>query len=155
LQQIDSPRNLYEVPRNVFVAGFIGSPSMNFFDATLVGEEGNLYADTGDFRVPIPDDRRQAFEPYTGKEVIFGIRPENIHAKNFVPSNINAAPLEAQVEVVELLGHELHLYLDAGQNSFVATVDTRLAPDVGQKLPLVIDQDRMHLFDKTTELAIR
>ena len=155
LQQIDSPRNLYEVPRNVFVAGFIGSPSMNFFDATLVGEEGNLYADTGDFRVPVPADRRQAVEPYTGKEVIVGIRPENIHAKNFVPSNIDAAPLEARIEVVELLGHELHLYLDAGQNSFVATVDTRLAPDVGQELPLVIDKDRMHLFDKTTELAIR
>ena len=155
LQQIDSPRNLYEVPRNVFVAGFIGSPSMNFFDATLVGEEGNLYADIGDFRVPVPGDRRQVYDSYVGKEVIFGIRPEHIHAKNFTPSNINAAPFEARVEVVELLGHELDVYLDSGQNSFVATVDTRLAPEVGQELPLVMDMDRMHLFDKTTELAIR
>ena len=155
LQQIDSPRNLYEVPNNVFVAGFIGSPSMNFFDATLVGEEGNLYIDTGDFRVPVPAERKGMYDGYVGQEVIFGIRPEHVHAKNFTPSNINAAPLDAMVEVVELLGHELHLYLDAGQNNFVATVDTRLAPSVGQELPLVMDMDQMHLFDKSTELAIR
>lgn len=155
LQQIDSPRNLYEEPNNIFVAGFIGSPSMNFFDATLVGEEGNLYIDTGDFRVPVPEDRRAAFDSYVGKEVIFGIRPEHLHAKQFTPPKIVAAPVEANVEVVELLGHELHLYLSSGQNSFVATVDTRLAPTAGQDLDLVMDMTRMHLFDKNTELAIR
>ncbi|MDX1665566.1 MAG: sn-glycerol-3-phosphate ABC transporter ATP-binding protein UgpC [Candidatus Promineifilaceae bacterium] len=155
LQQIDSPRNLYEQPHNVFVAGFIGSPSMNFFDATLVAEESRLWADTGDFRVPVPSDRRDTYDAYIGKEVIFGVRPEHIHAQNFEPANINAAPIDARVEVIELLGHELHLYLDSGQNNFVATVDTRLAPDIGQELPLVIDMDRMHLFDKNTELRIR
>ena len=155
LQQIDSPRNLYEQPHNVFVAGFIGSPSMNFFDATLVAEESKLWADTGDFRVPVPMDRRDVYDSYIGNEVIFGVRPEHIHARNFEPANINAAAIEARVEVIELLGHELHLYLDSGQNNFVATVDTRLAPDIGQELPLVIDMDRMHLFDKNTELRIR
>ena len=155
LQQIDSPRNLYETPRNIFVAGFIGSPSMNFFDATLVGEEGELWVDTGDFRVPVPEDRRGPYDSYEGKEIIFGIRPEHIHAKNFVPSNINAAPIAATVDVVELLGHELHIYIDSGQYNFVATVDTRLNPQVGQELPMVVDMDRMHLFDKSTELAIR
>jgi multiple sugar transport system ATP-binding protein len=154
LQQIDSPRKLYEDPQNVFVAGFIGSPSMNFFEATIVGEEGKLWADVGDFRVPIPADRRSGFDSYLGKEVIFGIRPEHIHAADFTPANINAAPVLATVEVVELLGHELHLYLDSGQNSFVATVDTRLAPQMGQELNLVFDMDQMHLFDKTTELSI-
>ena len=128
---------------------------MNFFDATLVGEEGKLWVDTGDFRVPIPEDRRQPYDSYEGKEVIFGIRPEHLHAKNFEPANINAAPITATVDVVELLGHELHIYIDSGQNNFVATVDTRLAPDVGQELPMVVDMDRMHLFDKSTELAIR
>jgi multiple sugar transport system ATP-binding protein len=154
LQQIDSPRNLYENPRNVFVAGFIGSPSMNFFDATLVGEDGNLFVDAGDFRVPVPEDRKSAYDAYVGKEVIFGIRPEHLHAARFTPSKINAAPMTAEVEVVELLGHELHLYLTSGQNNLVATVDTRLAPSVGQQLDLVMDMDRMHLFDKNTELAI-
>ncbi|HSM58607.1 MAG TPA: sn-glycerol-3-phosphate ABC transporter ATP-binding protein UgpC [Candidatus Sulfomarinibacteraceae bacterium] len=155
LQQIDTPRNLYEEPRNLFVAGFIGSPSMNFFDATVVGEEGNMYVDTGDFRIQVPEDRRAPYDNYVGKEVIFGIRPEHIHARQFAPPKITTSPIQAQVEVVELLGHELHLYLDGGQNSFVATVDTRLAPAVGQDLDLVLDTDRMHLFDKSTELTIR
>ncbi|MFW6063678.1 MAG: ABC transporter ATP-binding protein [Chloroflexota bacterium] len=155
LQQIDTPRNLYEEPRNLFVAGFIGSPSMNFFDATVVGEEGNMYVDTGDFRIQVPEHRKGPFDSYVGKEVIFGIRPEHIHARQFAPPKITASPIQAQVEVVELLGHELHLYMDGGQNSFVATVDTRLAPSVGQDLDLVLDTDRMHLFDKNTELAIR
>lgn len=155
LQQIDSPRNLYEEPNNIFVAGFIGSPSMNFFDATLVGEEGNLYVDAGDFRVQVPEARRAPYDEYVGKEVIFGLRPEHIHAKQFTPPKILAAPLQATVEVVELLGHELHLYLTSGQNTFVGTVDTRLAPSAGQELDLVMDMDRMHLFDKNTEQAIR
>ena len=155
LQQIDSPRNLYEEPNNIFVAGFMGSPSMNFFDATLVGEEGNLYVDTGDFRVQVPDGRRASFDSYVGKEVIFGLRPEHIHARQFAPPKIVAAPIEASVDVVELLGHELHLYLTSGQNTFVATVDTRLAPMMGQQLDLVMDMDRMHIFDKNTELSVR
>jgi multiple sugar transport system ATP-binding protein len=154
LQQIDSPRNLYERPHNVFVAGFIGSPSMNFFDATLVAEEGRQWVDTGDFRVPVPADRQQVYDSYVGKEIIFGIRPEHIHAADFAPAKINAAPIHATVEVVELLGHELHLYLDSGHNSFVAIVDTRLAPRMDQELNLLFDMDQMQLFDKTTELTI-
>lgn len=155
LQQIDSPRTLYEEPRNVFVAGFIGSPSMNFFDATLVGEEGKLWVDVGDFRVPVPEDRKRLYADYAGKEVVFGIRPEHIHAPQFAPPSINAAEINSAVEVVELLGHELHLYLNSGTMSYVATVDTRMAPEVGQSVALVMDMDRMHLFDKNTELAIR
>jgi multiple sugar transport system ATP-binding protein len=155
LQQIDSPRTLYEEPRNVFVAGFMGSPSMNFFDSTLVGEEGQLWIDAGDFRVPVPEDRRRIYGDYVGKEVIFGIRPEHIHAPQFAPPGIRAAEIKSLVEVVELLGHELHLYLNSGNLSYVATVDTRMAPQVGESVSLVADMDRMHLFDKSTELAIR
>lgn len=155
LQQIDSPYTLYEEPRNVFVAGFIGSPSMNFFDATLVGEEGKLWVDTGSFRVPVPEDRKHLYGDYEGKEIIFGIRPENIHAPKFAPPQIQAAQIEANVEVVELLGHELHLYLNTAGQAYVATVDTRMAPQVGEDVSLVVNMDRMHLFDKNTELAIR
>ena len=150
LQQIDSPRRLYSEPNNVFVAGFIGSPSMNFFDATLVSEEGRLIVDAGDFRVHVPDDRKAAFTNHSGSEVIFGIRPENIHGANFVPSDIDAAPIRATIEVIELLGHELHLFMNSGKNSFVSIVDTRMAPSVGDIVDLVIDVDRMHLFDKNS-----
>ena len=155
LMQIDSPRNLYEKPDNVFVAGFIGSPSMNFFESTLVAEEGNLFVDTGSFRVSVPADRKQLYESYIGQQVIFGIRPEHVHATSYQPPNINAAPLTANIDVIELLGHELHLYLSAGKSSMVATVDTRLAPSVGNQVDLVMDMNNMHLFDVKTEQAIR
>lgn len=155
LQQMDSPRRLYNEPDNVFVAGFIGSPSMNFFNATLVGEEGKLIVDTGDFRVEIPDERKQVYGDYVGKEVVFGIRPEHVHAPQFTPPDILGQPMQATVEVIELLGHELHLYLTSGKNNFVGTVDTRFLVDVGNKIDLVMDMKNMHLFDKNTELAIR
>ncbi|MEZ4590815.1 MAG: sn-glycerol-3-phosphate ABC transporter ATP-binding protein UgpC [Chloroflexota bacterium] len=155
LMQIDSPRNLYNTPANVFVAGFIGSPSMNFFDATLVGEEGNLYIDTGDFRVQVPDERKKVYNSYVGKEVIFGMRPEHVHAPEYAPPNIQAAPMEGTVEVVELLGHEQHLFVNAGRNSLVATVDTRMSVAYGNKIGLVMDMTNMHIFDKNTEEAVR
>lgn len=155
LQQIDTPRTLYAEPANVFVAGFIGSPSMNFFNATLVGEEGNLYVDTGDFRVLVPADRKNMYKGYVGKEVIFGIRPEHVHAPEYAPPNIQAAPVKATIEIIELLGHELHLFLNSGRYSFVGTVDTRLNVHAGNEVEVVFDMSNMHLFDKNTELAIR
>ncbi len=155
LQQIDTPRNLYNKPNNIFVAGFIGSPSMNFFDSTLIGEEGDLFVDTGDFRIPVPEKRKAVFGDYAGKEVVLGIRPEHIHSAEFAPPSINAAPITANVDVVELLGHELHLFLDSGSNSCVSIVDTRLAPTVGSDVDLVIDIEQMHLFDPDTEFAVR
>jgi len=155
LQQIDSPRTLYTEPNNVFVAGFIGSPSMNFFAATLVQEDGHLYCDTGDFRVQIPDDRKATFQSYAGKEVTMGMRPEHVHAPEYAPPGIIAAPLKGTAELVELLGHELHLYVNTGKNSLVATVDTRKNVNVGNTIDLVMDMNNVHLFDKNTEQAIR
>lgn len=155
LQQVDTPRNLYNVPDNVFVAGFIGSPSMNFFNGTLVGEEGKLFVDTGDFRVDIPDDRKSTYADYVGKEVVMGMRPEHIHAPEYAPPNISPSPVKGTVEVVELLGHELHLYVNAGKSSFVATVDPRMAVNAGNEIEVDMDMSNVHLFDKNTERAIR
>ncbi|MFO7662092.1 MAG: ABC transporter ATP-binding protein [Chloroflexota bacterium] len=155
LQQADTPRNLYNYPVNVFVAGFIGSPAMNFFNGTLVNEEGRLFVDTGDFRVRVPDDRKEGFGPYAGKEVIMGVRPEHVHAPQYAPPSIQAEPVSTEVEVVELLGHELHLFLNSGKNSFVGTVDPRFDVHAGNTIDVVFDMSQMHLFDKATELAIR
>lgn len=155
LQQVDSPRNLYDSPANVFVAGFIGTPSMNFFDATLVSEEGKLIVDTGDFRVAVPDDRKKAYSSYVGKQVTFGIRPEHIHATEFAPPGIVPSPIKGTAEVVELLGHELHVYLRTGKHVPIATIDTRKRLSVGNEIDLVVDMANMHIFDKNTELAIR
>jgi len=152
LMQIDTPTKLYEEPANVFVAEFIGSPSMNTFNATLVG---NLYADTGDFRVRVPDNRKTTYNPYIGKEVIFGLRPEHTHATGYAPANILEAPLTATAEVVELLGHETHVYLNTGQNDLVAIIDPRRRVHAGEQVDLIMAADHIHLFDKDTEEAIR
>ncbi|MCL4804521.1 MAG: ABC transporter ATP-binding protein [Anaerolineae bacterium] len=155
LQQCDTPRNLYNTPVNVFVAGFIGSPAMNFFNATLVSEEGRQFIDTGDFRVRVPDDRKETYAPYVGKEVIMGIRPEHIHSPEYAPTNIIGENVKATVEVVELLGHELHLYMTSGKNSFVGIVDPRQGVHSGNEITVAFDMSNMQLFDKATELAIR
>ncbi len=155
LMQIDSPSNLYERPNNVFVAGFIGSPSMNFFDATLVKEEGDFYVDTGDFRVKTAANRKDAYSDYLGRQVTFGIRPEHTHATGFAPQNITESPLSGTVDVVELLGHESHVYINTGQNSMVAILDTRKPVGIGSEIDLVMNVDNMHLFDKDTQQAIR
>ena len=155
LQQVDSPRNLYNHPDNIFVGGFIGSPAMNFFNGTLVGEEGNLYVDTGDFRVKIADDRKGSAADYDGKEVVLGMRPEHIHAPQYAPQNIDPSPINGVVELVELLGAELHLHVSSGKNTFIATVDPRMDVHAGNEVELVTDMSAAHLFDKESERAIR
>ncbi len=155
LQQVDSPRNLYNRPDNIFVAGFIGSPSMNFFNGTLVAEEGDLFVDTGDFRAKLPESRKKGCDEYIGKEIVLGVRPEHVHAPEYAPPNISPSPVHGVVEVVELLGAELHLIVNSGTNSFVATVDPRMDVHMDNEIDLVLDMSAAHLFDKSTERAIR
>jgi multiple sugar transport system ATP-binding protein len=155
LQQIDTPRNLYTTPNNIFVAGFIGTPPMNFFDSTLVSEEGKMFVDAGNFRVAVPDDLKSVYSDYAGKEVIFGIRPEHIHAPQYEPPNAMSSPISGTVEVVELLGAELNLFMVSGKHSFTATVDPRLLVSAGNHIDLNVDMSHMHIFDKNTEVAVR
>ena len=154
LQQCATPRQLYNEPNNVFVAGFIGSPSMNFFDATVVKEDGNMMVDTGDFRVAIPADRQKAYQGYVGKKVMFGLRPDHLYAPEYAPPITNKAFVKGIIEVVELLGHELHVYVKSGAQTYVATIDIRSHARVGDAIELVADMDNMHLFDPDTELRI-
>ena len=113
----------------MFVAGFIGSPAMNFFSAKLKKDGDKLFVDTGNFKVEIPSSRTAPYMHLDGKDVIFGIRPENIHNPTFVPSGIHAATIEAKVDVTELMGNEIFLYMVSGNNNFVARVDPRTVPD--------------------------
>jgi multiple sugar transport system ATP-binding protein len=155
LQQLDTPQTLYDKPNNVFVAGFIGSPAMNFFDAKLVQSEGKLIVDADSFRVEIPENRAAAFRSHAGKAVVFGIRPEDIHDPHYAPPGIHQAPVEAAVEVTELMGNEVFLYLRNGEKNFVGRVDPRSQARIGQKLQISMNMDNMHLFDKQGEQAIR
>jgi len=153
LQQLDTPQNLYNFPTNLFVAGFIGSPAMNFFPAKI-RKNGKLVIDAGDFVVDAPPKKAKALESCVGKNVVLGIRPENIHDVDFVPSNIDAAKIKAKVDVTELMGNEILLYLVAGKNTFVARVDPRSKMRVGDEADVAFDKDKFHVFDGESEQAI-
>jgi multiple sugar transport system ATP-binding protein len=155
LQQIDSPQNLYDFPANLFVAGFIGSPAMNFFPAKLVKSNGNLYVDGGTFQVQVPEKRVGAYMSHEGKPVIFGIRPEDIHNPDFAPPGIIAQPVPAKVDVTELMGNEINVYLKTGNNNFVARVDPRSRYAIDNDVQMVFNMDNIHVFDKDTEQAVR
>jgi multiple sugar transport system ATP-binding protein len=154
IQQVGVPQELYDRPQNLFVAGFIGSPAMNFFDATVVSEGGGLVMDTGAFKLPVPAEKLQALRSRVGKKIILGIRPENIHGRRFMPPDINASFLEAEIEVTELMGSEIILHLVAGERQFQARVDPRTEARPGQKIEIAFDVDRLHMFDAETEEAI-
>ncbi len=155
LQQIDTPQTLYDRPDNVFVAGFIGSPSMNLFEATLTNTDGNLYVDTGSFRAKVPESRQAAYKPFVGKQVIFGMRPEDIHDPDYLPAGIHSSLVESKVEVTELMGKEVIVYLENQGKPYLAIVDPRTKARIGNTVSMAMNMDNMHLFDKSTEKAIR
>jgi multiple sugar transport system ATP-binding protein len=155
LQQIDSPQNLYDHPSNIFVAGFIGSPSMNFFDATLTENDGRLEINTGGFRLEVPGEKAKEWRAYKGKEVIFGIRPEDIHAKEYTPPGILEADLTAKVDVTELMGNEIFLYCIGKDNKqFIARVDPRVRVSSGDQIVLAANMANAHIFDPKTEITL-
>ncbi|MBN2550087.1 MAG: sn-glycerol-3-phosphate ABC transporter ATP-binding protein UgpC [Anaerolineales bacterium] len=155
LQQIDTPQTLYDRPDNLFVAGFIGSPAMNFFPATLKKDGSKVFVDGVSFSVQIPDNRVGPYMQYVGRPVIFGIRPEDIHNPNFAPPSIEAQPVEAIVDVTELMGNEIFVYLKTGESSFVARVDPRSRYQINDKVQMVFNMANMHIFDRDSEKAIR
>jgi len=155
LQQVDTPHNLYAYPANLFVAGFIGSPAMNFFDATVVPEDGNLYVDGGTFRLKVPEAKTPALVPYKGRKIIFGIRPDDVHDPQYIPADITPGKIKAQVDVTELMGNEVFAYLLTGEKSFVGRFDPRTGIRIGDSVEAVVNMDNMRAFDPQTEKAIR
>jgi multiple sugar transport system ATP-binding protein len=128
---------------------------MNLFDATLTNTDGNLYVDTGNFRVKVPATKLDVYKPYTGKQVLFGIRPEHVHDPEYLPAGISSSLVESKVEVTELMGNEVIVYLENKGKPFLARVDPRTKSRVGNTINVAMNMDNMHLFDKATEKAIR
>ena len=155
LQQVDTPQNLYDYPNNLFVAGFIGSPAMNFFPAKMRKDNGKLVVDANTFAVTIPADNAKTYEAHEGKNVIFGVRPEDIHDPKFTPPNVHTENIEAKIDVTELMGNEIFLHMLSGESSFVARVDPRSNLRVGDKTQIALDMNNVHIFDAETEEAIR
>ncbi len=155
LQQVDAPQTLYDWPGNMFVAGFIGSPSMNFLEVTVKGTPDQIGVEGDSFRLTIPPDRARNLRGYIGRVVHMGIRPEDLHDADYVPPGIQPGYLDAQVDVTELMGNEVFLHLLAGKHSYVARVDPRSRARVGNTVRIVANLDKVHFFDATTEKTIR
>ena len=154
IQQVGEPQELYEHPRNVFVAGFIGSPSMNFFKARIESTDDALVLDGGTFNVRVPKDRAAELQPLVGREMLFGIRPENVHDPDYVPTGIEGVPVDVKVDVTELMGNEVFLHLLAGDTKLLARVDPRTCAKAGDEMSVVLDLERMYVFDPETEEAL-
>lgn len=151
IQQIGSPLGLYNQPVNRFVAGFIGSPPMNIMNAKIAEKDGDMLVDEGNFQIRLSDEESAELNSYVGKDVLLGIRPEDLEWSQEPGGENN---IIATVEVVEPLGAEIHLYVSTENNQLIARVPPRLDFEVGQKVNLIADVSKVHLFDAESEVSI-
>ena len=151
VEQIGTPQEVYKHPANKFVAGFIGSPAMNFFEVTL--EDGRLVGPNRDFSLQVPDGNLKGLREkgYEGNKLIFGIRPEDINTEPAFLETFPESVLTAKISVSELLGAESHLYCAVGGSEFVAKVDARDHMNTGSSIKLGFDLNKAHYFDAETE----
>ena len=154
IQQVADPITLYDNPVNKFVAGFIGSPPMNFVNGRLIKKDSKLFFSDEGFIVKIVEDMYKKLMPYEGKEIIFGIRPEDIHDKLFTSMASFDNTVKGVVEIVEPMGAEVYLYITAGKSSLIARVGGHDKPEVHQDMDLVFDMSKTHFFNKDTEEII-
>lgn len=159
IQQVDDPLTLYNEPVNMFVAGFIGSPAMNFLDAKLLKEGNDYYLDgAGSFKIKVPEEKVSAtpeIKQYEGKNVVFGIRPEDLEDAAVADKDAkDSNSFTAEVEVVEPMGSEIYLYLSIEDHSMIARVDAHSTAQVGDNVKLVVNGENMHIFDAETEEVI-
>lgn len=154
IQQIADPISLYDKPVNKFVAGFIGTPPMNFVKGTIIKKEGSLYFNEGKFLVRVVDAMFKGLEAYVGKELIFGIRPEDIYDKLFVSEAPSENTIKATCEIIEPMGSEAYLYLNTGKNQLIAKVGGHDKPAINSDMDLVFDMSKVHFFDKETDKTI-
>ena len=165
VQQIDTPQNLYERPVNKFVAGFLGSPQMNFIDAVLKEEYGQYVVEFGSrdtrmssavrYQIAIPESKvTPELANYVGKEVTLGIRPESVHDEEMYLSNATTGIIDCYVEITEMMGAETYLYLTCEGIPLTARVSPRSTAKPQDEIKVAIDPNKIHLFDKETERTI-
>jgi multiple sugar transport system ATP-binding protein len=157
IQQVDSPVNLYNKPNNLFVAGFIGSPQMNLLEAAAKKSGDDVFLTVGAYDIKLTESKAKLVEDggYIGKTVIMGIRPEDLHDEESVISTSPAGSLiDADVEVTELLGAEVFLYLSVAGQSVTARVNPRSTAKTNDRIKMAVDLNKVHIFDKDTEKAI-
>ncbi|MDE5946434.1 MAG: sn-glycerol-3-phosphate ABC transporter ATP-binding protein UgpC [Oscillospiraceae bacterium] len=165
VQQIDTPQVLYDHPVNQFVAGFLGSPQMNFIDAVLKDDLGQYVVEFGSedsrgkkgvkYQIIVPDSKvTRDLASYVNKEVVLGIRPENVHDEQMYLSNATTGIVNCTVEITEMMGAETYLYLNCEGTPITARVSSRSTAKAGDEIQVALDPNRIHLFDKETERTI-
>jgi multiple sugar transport system ATP-binding protein len=149
IQQVNEPLHIYNQPTNKFVAGFMGSPPMNFMDVSVVRKSGHVWLDEGKFQLRLLPAMEEILKRYVGKSVILGVRPEDVYDRVYA-GNITSDGHTATstVEVVEPMGSEVLLYLNTGKNTLVARVEPQSEARVNQEIELVFNMEKIHLFDK-------
>jgi multiple sugar transport system ATP-binding protein len=152
IQQVGAPKEVYEQPKNVFVGGFIGSPAMNFFTGNLI--DGKMHI--GNASITVPKERMKDLleQGYNNKEIIMGIRPEDFHDEQAFIESSPGSKIDVTIEVAELMGAEIMLYSQVEGQPFIARVDSHSIVKPGQVVPLALDMNKVHFFDKDTENRI-
>ena len=156
IQQVDTPQNLYNTPCNLFVAGFIGSPQMNFMDAVVNVAGNDVTLSIGNHVLRVPENKKKALidGDYNGKTVVVGIRPEDVHDDpDFIAANPGSV-ITSKIKVYELLGAEVFLYFDVEGTQMTARVNPRTELRTGDDAKFALDMNKIHIFDKETELTI-
>ncbi|MDE5866493.1 MAG: TOBE domain-containing protein, partial [Lachnospiraceae bacterium] len=155
VQQVDTPQNLYEKPQNLFVAGFMGSPQMNFLDAVVEvnGDVASLKIAGKSIPLPAAKSKKLIAGGYEGKSVTFGIRPEDVYDSPEYIQNA-AVVFDSSIKVYELLGAEVYLYFDLAEFPLTARVDSRTTARPGDAVKFAFDVEKIHVFDKETEQII-
>ncbi|MBZ4645742.1 MAG: multiple sugar transport system ATP-binding protein [Petroclostridium sp.] len=156
IQQVDTPQTLYEKPCNMFVAGFIGSPQMNFINVKVQKKEDGIHLVFGKNDIKLPEGKAKKLEgtEYIGKEVVMGIRPENLHDEEAYLSSMPDSIVESKIDVVEMMGAETFLYMTVEGVNFTARVNPRTKAKAGDTVKIALDVNKIHLFDKDTERTI-
>lgn len=153
IQQVGTPKEVYDFPENMFVGGFIGSPSMNFLHGKLVGSHFVM----GDNQILVPENKLAVLKDqgYDGKDLILGIRPEDIHDEPIFLEHSPHTKIKAYIDVAELMGAEIILYSQVNEQDFVARVDSRFNVEAGSTIDMAFDMNKVHFFDNESELRIR
>ena len=156
IQQVDSPKNLYDNPQNLFVAGFMGSPQMNFIDAVVEKSGSDILLAFGSSKIKVPEAKAKKLVEggYVDKQVVLGIRPEDIHDSEIVVEASKDSVINATIRLYEMLGAEVFLYFDIDEFSCIARVNPRTTARPGDVIKLALDLTKIHVFDKETEQVI-
>lgn len=154
VQQCADPITIYDKPVNKFVAGFIGSPPINFMQGRIIQKDKKYYFDEGKFQVKLVEEMYSVIAPYAGKEVCLGVRAEDVYDKLFTSLASPENTVRATCEVVEPIGSEVYLHLNTGRHVFIARVGAHDRPEVNRDMDVVLDMSKVHFFDKDTEKTI-